>query len=215
MAMLHTNIFVFNEIQENTYVLYDETLECVIIDAGCNNPAEEQRLSDYISQKHLKPVALLNTHGHFDHVLGNAYVSKKYGLSPQMHRADLPILERTETYVASFGLSVEMPPMPTLFLEDGQVIRFGDSEMSVLYTPGHSPGGVCFYSEKDKLLIAGDTLFRGSIGRTDLPGGDYDELISSIHTKLLVLPSDTQVFCGHGPSTAIGIEAATNPFLND
>lgn len=213
--MIDIKIFVFNEIQENTIILSDETKECVIIDAGCNNEAEQLRLSNYIAENNLNPIMLLNTHGHFDHVMGNAYVNRKYGLSPIMHRGDLNKIERAAAHVAAFGLQMENPPMPKQFLEDGQLLKLGNTEFKVICTPGHSEGGVCFYFEKEKLLVAGDTLFNGSIGRTDLPGGDYDELMRSIHTKLLTLPGDTEVICGHGPVTTIGREAMTNPFLTD
>lgn len=213
--MLNIKVFVFNEIQENTVVLSDETKECIIIDAGCNNEAEQLRLSGYITENSLKPVMLLNTHGHFDHVMGNAYIFRKYGLQPMMHRGDLNKIENATSYVSAFGLQMENPPIPKQFLEDGQILKFGNTEFKVIYTPGHSEGGVCFYFEKEKLLVAGDTLFNGSIGRTDLPGGDYDELMRSIHTKLLALPGDTRVICGHGPGTTISREAMTNPFLTD
>ena len=213
--MLDIKIFVFNEIQENTIILSDETKECIIIDAGCNNEAEQLRLSSYIAENGLKPVMLLNTHGHFDHVMGNTYVSRKYGLLPLMHRGDLNKIEKASSYVAAFGLQMELPPVPKEFLEDGQALKFGNTEFKVIHTPGHSEGGACFYFEKENLLIAGDTLFNGSIGRTDLPGGDYDELMHSIHAKLLTLPGDTEVLCGHGPATTIGREAMTNPFLTD
>ncbi len=212
--MLQIKVFAFNELQENTSVLYDESKECVIIDAGCNNLGEQQELSKFIRDNELKPVMLLNTHGHFDHIMGNAYVEQAYGLLPRMHRADLFLIENSVAHVAAFGMKMETPPTPINFLEDAQVLRFGSSELKVIHTPGHSPGGVCFYSANDNLLIAGDTLFNGSIGRTDLPGGDYDELMSSIRNKLMLLPSDTRVVCGHGPGTTIGNEAMYNPFLN-
>lgn len=213
--MLNIKVFVFNEVQENTIVLSDDTKECIIIDAGCNNEAEQLKLSNYIAENGLKPVMLLNTHGHFDHIMGNAYVYRKYGLLPLMHRGDLNKIESATLYVSAFGLQMEDPPTPKHFLEDGETLKFGNTEFKVMYTPGHSEGGVCFYFEKDGLLISGDTLFSGSIGRTDLPGGDYDELIQSIHTKLLILPEDTKVICGHGPGTTIGREARSNPFLTD
>ena len=213
--MLNIKVFVFNEIQENTVVLFDETKECVIIDAGCNSEIEQLQLSNYIVENGLKPVMLLNTHGHFDHVMGNAYLARKYSLSPMMHRGDLNKVENAVTYVSAFGLQMENPPTPKTFLEDGQVLNFGNTEFKVIHTPGHSEGGVCFYFEKENLLVAGDTLFRGSIGRTDLPGGDYDELMQSIHNKLLTLPGETRVICGHGPGTTIGQEAMSNPFLTE
>lgn len=207
--------FTFNEIEVNTYVLFDESKECVIIDAGCNNEREKATLSKFITDNELKFVGLYNTHGHFDHIMGNAYVKATYHVSPQMHRKDLHLVEIAESYVGKFGLRMDTPPVPTTFLEDNQVVRFGNSELKVIHTPGHSSGGVCFYCEKEKYLVAGDTLFNGSIGRTDLGDGDLDEQLSSIRTKLLTLPSDTIVYPGHGPRTTIGTEALHNPFLVD
>lgn len=195
--------------------MYDETKECIIIDAGCQQPAEQEQLKRFISEQGLRPVALVNTHCHFDHVFGNSFVCDEYKVPSWTHREELRNVERFEAYASLFGAKGNKPPVPTHFFEDGADFKFGNSSLKVLHTPGHSPGGVCFYSAADKFLIAGDTLFAGSIGRTDLPGGDYDVLMDSLKEKVLVLPSDTKVYCGHGPETSVGIELQTNPFITE
>ena len=213
--MITVKKFVFNAIEENTYILYDETKECVIIDPGCYNDAEKKTLKDYIETNGLKPVVLLNTHCHFDHIFGNAYVCREFGIELWAHEADVYNIERSEAYTAMFGMKIEPSPLPSHYLTDGEEIKFGNSTLKVIHTPGHSPGCVCFYSEKDKLLISGDTLFNGSIGRTDLPGGDYDQIMDSLLNKLMKLSGDTVVYCGHGPNTEIGQEFLYNPFITE
>lgn len=208
--------FVFNAFQENTYLLIDDaTGECAVVDPGCSSAAEEEELVGYIRSKGLRPVLLLNTHAHIDHILGNAFVGKRFGLPLRIHRAELPVLEAAPQVSVYYGLPVPelYPASEEYYLEDGDELLFGESRMRVLFTPGHSPGEVCFYVEEKHVLIAGDVLFRGSIGRTDLPGGDYSTLIRSIQDRLLVLPDETEVFPGHGPPTTIGEERHNNPFL--
>ncbi|MFL5753031.1 MAG: MBL fold metallo-hydrolase [Bacteroidia bacterium] len=203
----------FGPFQENTYVLSDETNECVIIDPGCYGSGEQQDLKRLIEDNGLKPVHLLNTHCHVDHVAGNLFVYETYGLKPQIHKNDLPVLNSQQRVSEMYGLPCELSPLPEAFFDEGDKISFGNTELEVIFTPGHAPGHVVFYHKAQGILINGDVLFRGSIGRTDLPLGDHDTLIRSIKTKLFVLPDDTVVYTGHGPETTIGMEKKSNPFL--
>jgi glyoxylase-like metal-dependent hydrolase (beta-lactamase superfamily II) len=212
--MLTIKQFTFGPFQENTFVLHDPTGECVIIDPGCYTRQEQQALRAYIEEKKLNPVYLLNTHCHIDHVSGNAFVHDTYKLKPVIHKDDLPILEGQERACTLYGLNCEVSPMPEKFIEEGDVITFGNSKLKVIFTPGHAPGHVVFYNEENKFVINGDVLFNGSIGRTDLALGDYATLERSIKTKMYTLPDDTVVHCGHGPATTIGNEKRNNPFVN-
>lgn len=206
--------FVFNPFQENTFVLYDESKECVIIDPGCYEKAEEKELENFISENGLKPLALLNTHCHIDHILGNQFVAEKWNLELHMHKDDLPLLENAGQISKMYGFEkYSGSPYPKHFLKEGDVFSFGESELEVLFTPGHAPGHICFYSKKYDFLISGDVIFQMSIGRTDLPGGDYDTLIKSITEKIFPLPGETQIYCGHGPNTVLNYEREHNPFL--
>lgn len=206
--------FVFNPFMENTYLIYDHTGEAAIIDAGCNSVHEYATLSNYITEQKLTLKYVLNTHLHLDHQFGNAYLFETYGIAPMAHRADAPFIETIPAQAAMYGLPLERQPIAvTHFLQHGDEICVGQIKLQVLHTPGHSKGGVCFYCKSEQTVFAGDTLFKGSIGRTDLPGGDYDELIRSIQRQLLTLPDETRLFCGHGESTTIGQERAMNPFL--
>ena len=204
--------FQFNPIQVNTYIVYDETNECVIIDAGCSNANENEVLRKTIAERNLTPTKLLCTHGHFDHIIGNAFVCETYKIETCAHKNDLDNFEQATSHGVFFGVDVMQPPTPQCFLNDGDEIKFGNSSLKVIFTPGHTLGGICLYSEVNELLFSGDTLFAGSIGRTDLPGGNYDVLMNSIE-KLMSLPENTNVFCGHGPKTTIGYEKTTNPFI--
>lgn len=205
--------FTFNPFQENTYILYDETGECVIIDPGCFDKDEQQELIDFIAAQKLKPVKLINTHCHVDHIMGNSFVHDKFGLKPVLHRMEEEVLHAAPMYAGMFGVSITPSPAPAEYLDEGDTIRFGNSELEVLFTPGHSPGEVSLFCRKENFLIAGDVLFLQSIGRTDLPGGDYNTLIKSIKEKLLPLGDAVKVFSGHGPETTIGYERKNNPFL--
>lgn len=207
-------IFVNNPWQENTVVLYDESGEAAVIDCGCFTGEEEQRFKTFLLNEKLTPVLLLNTHLHPDHVFGNNFMKECYGLEANASRSDEFLLEHAVEYAAMLGLRGTTPP-PALggYLKDGDIVSFGHSELKVIAVAGHSPGGLCYYSEADKLLIAGDVLFAGSVGRSDLPGGDGNALISDIRKKLMVLPEDVQVITGHGPMTTIGEEMKYNPFL--
>jgi len=207
----------FNPFQENTYILYDESGECVIIDPGCYSPDERNRLKAEISEKGLIPVRLLNTHCHIDHVFGNQFVADTYGLELEIHEGEVPVLEAAPQSAMMFGIPIpgeSLSPAPGRFLKPGEKISFGQTELDILFTPGHSPASVSFFCNKDRFLIAGDVLFFGSIGRTDLPGGDFDTLIASIADQLLPLGDDVSVHPGHGPATSIGYERQHNPFLN-
>ena len=205
--------FTFNPFQENTYLLHDETKERIIFDPGCSNTAEKQELTSYIEQNDLKPVRLINTHCHLDHIFGNGFIAKKYGLSLEIHKGELPVLSQAPKSAAMFGIAVEPSPKPTKFIEEGDIIAFGNAKLKAILTPGHSPASLSFYCEADQFIIAGDVLFHMSIGRTDLPGGDFNTLINSIQTKLFVLPDETKVYPGHMQATSIGFEKANNPFL--
>lgn len=210
--MLQVQRFTFNPVQENTYLLYNGEKECCIIDPGCYFASEEKELVDYISSHQLKPVMLLNTHCHLDHIFGNRFVAAKYGLSLHLHKLELPILERGPATGDMWQLPFQNYEGEMIFLEEGSSLKLGEETLEILLTPGHSPGSVCFYSRLHKFLIGGDVLFQGSVGRTDIPGGDMDTLLQSIKTKLYTLPEDVIVYPGHGDSTTIGDEMKTNPF---
>jgi len=205
--------FTFNDFQENTYVLYDDSSECVIIDPGCNNDQEEKMLSDFIADHKLTPLGLLNTHCHIDHILGNKYVAEKYALELIAHEGEVPVLQSGTMVSQMYNIPYKTSPEISSYLKDGEDYIFGNSTLKVLFTPGHSPASISFYNEEHKTLIAGDVLFQNSIGRTDLPGGNFDILIASIKTKFWSLADETIVYSGHGPSTTIGKEKMHNPFL--
>lgn len=213
--MIQIHSFTFNPFQENTYVLSDETKECVIIDPGCYTEEEKLELSGFISAKGLKPVKLLLTHAHIDHVLGNNYLCGKYNLKIEMNAIEKELLKSAELYGEMWGIKVEPSPVPEVFLNEGDEIRFGKSTLQIIFTPGHSPGSICFYNIEGKIIISGDVLFHGSIGRTDLPGGDYDTLISSINEKVFPLGDEYKVYPGHGPATTIAHEKKFNPFVGE
>lgn len=205
--------FTVNGFAVNSFVLYDDSGECLLIDPGYYEQKEKESLLRFISENQLKPVQVLNTHCHVDHILGNKFVMEQYKIPLSVHEEDEFLLNRASQMGEIFGFKgVSSPPVDN-YLKEGDIIRFGKSEINVIHTPGHSPGSVSFYNEQDAFVIAGDVLFAGSIGRTDLPRGNYKTLISSIVEKLLVLPGETVVFPGHGPSTTITHENDTNPFL--
>lgn len=205
--------FTFNPFQENTYVLYDETKECVIIDPGCNTINEQNQLQEFIELKGLKPVRLLNTHCHLDHIFGNHWVAKTYGLNVEANEKEVPMLSYAEQAAAMYGVPLQASPAIHTFLSEKDVLTFGNQKLTILFTPGHSPGSICFYHKESHSIIAGDVLFRESIGRTDLPMGNHEDLLRSIKTKLFTLPKETKVYCGHGVSTSIGYEIENNPFF--
>ncbi len=205
--------FTFNPFQENTYLLYDETGETVIVDPGCSSTAEEQTLTAFINGSQLTPTKLINTHCHIDHVLGNKFIHSKYNLELGSHRDEKVVLDMQPQVSTMYGIPYAPSPEISVFYEEGDLIKVGKFELEVIFAPGHSPAHICLFHRDSKQLIAGDVLFRDSIGRTDLPGGDFDTLINSIKSKLFVLPDDTIVYPGHGPSTTIGYEKQNNPFL--
>ena len=211
--MLQIKKFTFNPVQENTFIVYDETGECVIIDAGCYFENERQELDTFIEQKQLKPVKLINTHCHFDHIMGVTHCRIKYNIQFEIHPDEVPLVEQAVEHGDMFAIPVEAIEPADSFLEENDRITFGNSYLRVIAAPGHSPGGVVFYNPEQKILIAGDVLFYGSIGRTDLPGGSFEQLTGNIKTKLLTLPEETVVYCGHGPETTIGFEKRNNPYL--
>jgi glyoxylase-like metal-dependent hydrolase (beta-lactamase superfamily II) len=211
--MINVKTFVFNPFQENTYILSDESGECVVVDPGCWESREEKAIVEYIESNKLKPVRLINTHGHVDHVCGTSFISTKYGLKLEIHKDEIPMLERSVEMGKGFGFTIENPASAELFLTENDTIAFGNSLLKILHLPGHSKGSLAFYSEDDKLVITGDVLFRDSIGRSDLPGGNYDELIDSINNKLMKLGEDFRAYPGHGPVTTLGFEMKNNGFL--
>ncbi len=207
--------FTFNPFQENTYIVYDNSKECIIIDPGCYTNAEERQIEDFIIKEKLVPVKLINTHCHIDHILGNKFVHETWGLQLNMHTQEVPVLESADATSKMYALdNFKGSNYPKTFLNENEKIIFGETTLSILFTPGHSPGHICLYSKKNNMLISGDLIFKGSIGRTDLPGGDYNTIIQSIKSKIIKLPNETKLFCGHGPSTCLENEKKNNPFLN-
>lgn len=211
--MINIKYFTFNPFQENTYILYDESKECAIIDPGCYDKSEQIELVNFIEKKCLIPVKLLQTHCHIDHVLGSKFIAEKYLLKMEINDKEIPVLNVAEQSGMLWGVRCDTPPKPDIFLNEGDVIRFGISELEILFTPGHSPGSLVFYNKNQKIAVAGDVLFYQSIGRTDLPGGDHGTLLSSIKNKLFPLGDEFKIFPGHGPETTIGFEKENNPFL--
>lgn len=212
--MLKVDSIVFNPVMENTYIVSHPSGKCAIIDPGCYFPEEQERLSNFISGNSLTPVLLLNTHCHLDHVFGNKYIAETFGLELHIHPEEEKMLEMAPASGLMYNLPFNSYVGKINYLTPGHPILLEDEKINVLFTPGHSPGSVSFYYSVDNFVISGDALFAGSIGRTDLPFGDQDTLLNSIKRELLSLPLDTIVYSGHGPSTTIGEEIKTNPFLN-
>jgi len=210
---VQVSIFTFNDFQENTYILHDDTKECVIVDPGISNEIEEIQFKEYIIARGLTPKHLVNTHCHIDHVLGNQFVADTYNLPLIAHKGEQIVLDFVPQMSSMYGIPYKGSPNIERFLDEGDQLEFGNSILEVLFTPGHSPASISFFNKESKTLIAGDVLFQGSIGRTDLPGGDYDTLIKVVKEKFFTLPDDTIVYPGHGPQTTIGIEKSSNPFF--
>jgi glyoxylase-like metal-dependent hydrolase (beta-lactamase superfamily II) len=204
---------VFNPVEVNTYILADESGDCAVIDCGCYDQHEFAELTDLLSKEKLKPVLLLNTHCHLDHIFGNGFMLEKFNLRALIHEEDEKNRKNAVNHALMFGLSMDAPPEPGGYLSAGQKLAFGSTELLTLHVPGHSRGSVAFYSEKDHAVFTGDALFSGSIGRTDLPGGDFRTLISAISTRLFTLPRNTEVYPGHGEKTTIDSEMKTNPYF--
>jgi glyoxylase-like metal-dependent hydrolase (beta-lactamase superfamily II) len=211
--MLTVQPFTFNPVQENTYVVYNEKGNCCIIDPGCYLASEEEALQNFIEANKLKPIYLLNTHCHLDHIFGNRFVHKTYGLILHLHKLEKQVLDFGPASGQLWGLPFDNYDGELTFIDEGDVIKLDDDELQILFTPGHSPGHISFYSRGNKFIISGDVLFQGSVGRTDLPGGDFSVLEESIKTKLFSLPPDVIVHSGHGETTTIGDEMKSNPFV--
>jgi hydroxyacylglutathione hydrolase len=205
--------FANNPYQENTYILYDETGECAIIDPGMYTSAEQNVVVNFINTNGLKPVMLLNTHCHIDHVLGNKFIFNLYGLRPQFNIEEKDTLEAVVAYAPAMGFRYDVSPLPENYLPESGTIRFGDTDLDLIFAPGHSPAHLCYHDVQTNYVIGGDVLFKGSIGRTDLPGGNFEQLIKNIEQKLFTLPGSCTVYPGHGPETTIGYEKEYNPFF--
>lgn len=212
--MIQLKHFIFNELEVNAFVLHDESGACLIVDPGCKNPVQQQNLKRFITENNLHPEGIVLTHGHFDHVAGVAWAKNEFSCPVMMHEDDLFLVKDAVQHASLFGIKLENPPMPDRYLDEGDHLTLGKTDISILHVPGHSPGSICLHVPTDKLLICGDVLFKGSIGRTDLFGGDYDLLIRGIREKLMTLPGDTEVWPGHGLSTTISAENESNPFLS-
>jgi len=211
--MFLIKVLTFNPVQENTYVLYNENKECIIIDPGCYSDEEKEALKSFIDQNKLQPKMLINTHCHLDHVFGNKYIAEAYRLTLQIHKNEEAVLQMAPASGLMFNLPFDNYKGELIFLKEGDVVPLGEDSLQVIEAPGHSPGSICFYCEKQKFIIGGDVLFYQSIGRTDLPGGSHEGLIKNIKEKLFVLPQDVKVYPGHGPATTIGDEIKYNPYL--
>ncbi len=211
--MIQIKKFTFNPVAVNAYLLWDETGEGILIDPACYYADEEDELAYFVEKQNVKIVELLNTHGHFDHLMGNGFAAEKWNCKFRIHSGDANMPAEAKQYAALFGITMNNPPVNVEILKEGELIKFGDTELKVIHVPGHSPGSVAFYGEQDKILVVGDIIFEGSVGRSDLPGGNHDLLISGIREKLLVLENDVKIYPGHGGSTSVGIEKRTNPFL--
>jgi len=213
--MINIQRFTVNFIEENCYVLSDDTHEAVIVDCGANAAAEQDAIRTYIESHALKPRHLLCTHGHFDHIFGAQFVADTYGLLPELSTAERTTYEQAAEQMKLFlhrSLPLALPAIGRTFSESDEIC-FGTHRLSIIATPGHTPGGVCFYCAEEKILLSGDSLFRYSIGRCDLPGGSEQSLIAALRERVLTLPDDVRVFPGHGAATTIGEERTANPYL--
>jgi len=211
--MITIQDFCFSAFQENTYVLYNELKEAIIIDPGCYTRIEEKILSDFILKENLKPSLLLNTHCHLDHVFGNNYVSETYGLTAHIHPNEQIVLDRLPEAAAKWGVPTEAYKGPIQYIQEGEMIQFGTDTFKVLLTPGHSPGSVCFYHPGQDFMIGGDLIFKDGVGRTDLPGANPLDLIKSIREQIFPLPDSLTIYSGHGPATTWGREKEHNPYI--
>jgi hydroxyacylglutathione hydrolase len=205
--------FIFNPFQVNAYLLYDETREAILIDAAMMSTQEKQIFTQFIEDKQLILKGLYNTHGHMDHIAGTAWIKHKYMLNPQGHQADNMLVETALQHAKIYGIEMEAPEPVREYIDKGHFIRFGNQELEVRHVPGHSPGGLAFVHHKNKLIFSGDSLFQLSVGRTDLPGGNMEQLIQSIHTEILSLDGIYKIYPGHGPETTIETESKENPYL--
>ena len=210
---MHVHVLSFNPFQENTYVLADDSGRAVVVDPGMSDRSEREVFDGFLRQHRLSPVACWLTHAHVDHVLGLAHVHASYGLTPRLHPGERPVYEANPQVAAMYGMALAPLPTPAYDIAEGTAVTAGGLSLKPLLTPGHSPASVCFYHEASATLIGGDVLFRDSIGRTDLPGGDHETLLRSIRERVYPLPGDTTVYPGHGPSTTVAYERVNNPFV--
>lgn len=211
--MLYLKTFTFNAFQENTYLVYDDKGEAIIFDPGNSNTTESSLLKNFIEEKKLRLSRLILTHAHLDHILGNRFIFDNYGLLPEVNEQDLFLVEGMMQTANMYGVPADESPLPEKFITEGDRIILGDYTFECLHTPGHSPGSICFYNAQNHFAIVGDVLFYGSIGRTDLPRGNHQDLLNSIQEKLFTLPENVKIYSGHGPSTTIGFEKKNNPFF--
>jgi glyoxylase-like metal-dependent hydrolase (beta-lactamase superfamily II) len=209
--MIHS--FTFSPFSENTYVLYDDTREAVVIDPGCLQQFEKEQLAQFIADNSLTVKHLLQTHAHLDHVFGSAFVKRKYGVQMLMHRLELPVLSEVENRCKMWGIPGYEPVEADGFIDETDIITFGNTQLEILFVPGHAPGHIAFVNHQERFVVGGDVLFHGSVGRTDLPFCDHNALINSIKTQFFTLPDDYTVYAGHNQPTTIGHEKRTNPFL--
>ena len=198
---------------ENTFIIYDETGECAVIDPGCANAREREQLIAEISRLQLKPVRLLNTHCHVDHIPGNPLIANTYGIRLEIHPLEEQVLADAPNFAEMFDIEMDAMPPVKAFLNEGDEVKFGNTILKVIFTPGHSPGSISFYNPIDKYVVSGDVLFYQSIGRYDLPGANGAVLYRTLTEKMMQLPDDTRVYCGHGRDTSIGLERSHNPYL--
>lgn len=212
---IHIRTYTFNPFQENTYLIHDDQNNAVIVDPGCYTAQEREVLDEFIQNNDLKIHAILNTHCHIDHVLGNAYLARTYGVDIITHEGELSTLSMVGPSAQLYGFTgYEPSPLPTIFVEEGDELTFGEIRFKVIFAPGHSIAHIAFYNEENAVLMGGDILFKGSFGRYDLPGGSLETLKNSIRTKIFTLPENTVVYPGHGPETTIGSEKNSNPILH-
>jgi glyoxylase-like metal-dependent hydrolase (beta-lactamase superfamily II) len=212
-TMIQIHRFTFNSFMVNSYFLYDETGACIAVDAACYDNSEKEEIRSFLEKNKLKLTRHINTHCHIDHVLGNQHLADTYQIFPEYHKASIPFFYTAREIGITFGYRLDQIPEAKGYPEDGDEIRFGSSSLQVLYTPGHAEGSICLYSKEQGFVLTGDVLFKDTIGRTDLPGSDFDKLMESIKHKLFTLPDDTVVYPGHGPETTIGYEKMNNPFI--
>lgn len=206
--------FEMNMFSENTYAVWDETHEAALIDVGCFSAEEQNILSHFIEENQLKPVLLLNTHFHLDHVFGLPFIERIYGLRTHGHQDDKFLLDNLAQQCRLFGFEVNERPVPIgTYVNEGDTVRFGHTSLQAIHVPGHSPGSIVYYNADAQAAFVGDVIFRGSIGRTDLEGGNFEQLHIGIQQKLFTLPPDTTLYSGHGPATTVGQEIASNPFF--
>ena len=211
--MIKVEKFEVNPLRENSFVLSDESGECVFVDPGFFYREERREIKEYIADNKLKPIKIINTHCHFDHIMGVEFIRNEYKIPLCAHADDAFWINKASEQGQMFGFDMKPVAPIDYFLNEKETLTFGDSLLEIIHIPGHSPGHIVFYNNENNILIAGDVLFYGSIGRSDLPGGDHETLISNIKNKLFQLPGNTKVFCGHGPETTLGFEKSTNPFL--